>query len=258
MSGRRWEQEHDTHTMKTVAVIGPQHCGSTMVFNAIREAGLACGIRSTSLWCQRWRDGGEIPPCDLLVLKDHHLPADLLSAADHALVPVRHPVDALLTHIHRYAKLGFGESEYEGWTLDYCRQILDAPRAGAALVSYEFCTDRPGEGVEVIAGLAGLELRPGGCRQVLARLEQIKGDPDMVSDDLDIFRDAAMEDNLYQRTLTTRAHFTAGGATDKWKGCIDEPWCQRLVTNPVVADTIHLCRRLRSEATMGPDRPPAA
>ena len=89
-------------TVKVVSVLGPQHCGSTMVFNLIRELGSASGLRAHSCWSGDWRDGLPLPAHDFLVLKDHELPEDIISVSDVVIVPVRHPVDALLTHIKRY------------------------------------------------------------------------------------------------------------------------------------------------------------
>lgn len=243
--------------MKTVAIIGPQHCGSTMFFNAARELGAAAGMRVHSCWAGAWRDGTPTPPADLLVMKDHELPADLISASDVAIVPVRHPVDALLTHVKRYTPQGFSRDEWVGWVSHYCRQTLDAPRHGARWISYEFCTENRTDGMLLLCRLLGLDLGADACAAALERVDAIRMHAGLVENDLGDMSSAAHADPHYRVTLTSRSHFTAGGAVDKWVQHRNEPWFGDVSHADGYGETVRLVDQLRRSGLLTQDtRPP--
>ena len=144
-----------------------------------------------------------------------------------------------------HTPFGFGIDDYSGWTKFYCRQVLEASHRGLHLVSYEFLVSHRIAGARAVANLVGLEVDDDGILDALREVDSIRDNSGLIPSDLGGWMEDARRNALYRLTLTSRDHFTARGAIDKWRGHTKEPWFEGVVSVHGFAQMINLLERLR-------------
>lgn len=75
--------------MQIIAIVGPMHSGSTLLFNMVRMLLEHAGYRVESCWCSFFERNEYDPSVDFLIVKTHGYIDKLKKAADHIFLTLR-------------------------------------------------------------------------------------------------------------------------------------------------------------------------
>ena len=208
--------------LRTVVVVGPTQCGSTRVFNTARLIGEVAGLSVRAHWDIKAHPASPNYAIDVAKVHNEYGGARLRRHFDVVILPVRDLRDAALSALTRKF------IERDGIVRFCARQAHCVNRLApfATLVlRYETFNAHT---VRRIARSMCVRLDDAQVNLVLRRLDVLYRSPDLpVVDD----RTCA----VYNRTLMSQAHNTAGGRSNKWRVGLTSHELRAIRRHPLIA-----------------------
>jgi len=190
-----------------VSIVGPQHCGSTMLYNTVRIIFNHARLNFETFLFQPGHD------CENKIIKCHGFDVNIAEISHHIFMPIRDVRDSALTAIKRYPDTFTSNDIILEFCLNSVKTANDWENLSTVFI-YEKYMENKSFYVDSIISTLGLKIN---CtiESIINEVDSLIYDANITDNDNDLHQ--SLNNDFYKKTFLTKAHVTSGGKTLKYK-----------------------------------------